>query len=161
MRTAEAEGTAVSLQERIETDLREAMKARERDRTSALRMAIAALKNRAVEDGAGPQGRLDDDVVIKVLSTEVKRRREAAQAFAGAGRDEQAAKENAEAAIYEAYLPAQLDDDELVAIIDRAVSETDAEGPSQMGQVMKAVMAQVAGRADGARVSQMVRDRLG
>ncbi len=151
----------MSLQERIESDLREAMKARERERTSALRMAIAALKNRAVEDGAGPQGRLDDDVVIKVLSTEVKRRKEAASAFADAGRDEQAAKETAEAAIYEAYLPAQLDDDELVGIIDRVIDDSDADGPSQMGAVMKAVMAQVAGRADGARVSQMVRDRLG
>ncbi|MCC5948123.1 MAG: GatB/YqeY domain-containing protein [Nitriliruptoraceae bacterium] len=150
----------MSLHERIETDLRAAMKDRDKPRVSALRMVVAALKNRAVEDGLGPQGRLDDEVVQRVLTTEVKRRREAATAFADAGRAEQAASEGAEAAIYEAYLPAQLGDDELQAIIDRVIDEQGADGPKQMGAVMKAVMAEVGTQADGGRVSALVKARL-
>jgi uncharacterized protein len=150
----------VSLHDRIETDLREAMKARDKGRTSALRMVVAALKNRATADGLSPQGRLDDEVVQKVLATEVKRRKEAATAYRDAGRDEQATSEEAEAAIYEAYLPAQLSDDELAAIVDDAVAEVGATGPQDMGKVMKAAMGRVAGQADGSRVSAMVKARL-
>jgi uncharacterized protein len=153
-------GRDVSLHDTIESDLRTAMKARDKARTSALRMVIAALKNRAVADGLGPQGRLDDEVVQKVLATEVKRRKEAAQAFQDAGREESAASEEAEATIYEAYLPAQLADAELEAIVDAAIAEVGADGPQQMGQVMKATMAQVQGRADGSRVSALVKQRL-
>jgi uncharacterized protein len=86
-----------TLHDRIEADLRTSMKARDKARTSALRMAVAALKNTAVAEGLGPQGRLDDATVEKVLTTEVKRRREAASAFAEAGRDEAAASETSEA----------------------------------------------------------------
>jgi uncharacterized protein YqeY len=150
----------VSLHDQIESDLRTAMKARDRETTSALRMAVAALKNRAVADGQSPQGRLDDEVVQQVLASEVKRRREAAAAFRGAGRTESAEKEEAEAAVYEAYLPAQLGDEELATLVDEAVAEVGADGPQQMGQVMKAVMPKVQGRADGARVSAMVKQRL-
>ncbi len=150
----------MSLHDTVEAELRTAMKARDRDRMSALRMAVSALRDRAVADGIGPQGRLDDAVVIQVLTTEVKRRREAAQAFADAGREEQSRRETAEAALYEEFLPAQLTDDELAAIVDRVVSEVGAEGPAAMGQVMKPVMAEVAGRADGSRVSALVRQRL-
>ncbi|MEX2487241.1 MAG: GatB/YqeY domain-containing protein [Nitriliruptoraceae bacterium] len=150
----------MTLHETIESDLHAAMKARDKARTSALRMALAALKNRAVADGLGPQGRLSDDVVHKVLATEVKRRREAADAYANAGRSEQAASETAEAAIYEAYLPAQLTDDELEAIVAAAIQESGASGPQDMGTVMKAAMANVAGRADGGRVSAIVKHRL-
>jgi uncharacterized protein len=95
-----------------------------------------------------------------VLGTEVKRRREAATAFAEAGREESAASELAEAAIYEAYLPAQLSDEELERIVDEVIAETGADGPKAMGQVMKATMARVQGRADGSRVSAMVKARL-
>jgi uncharacterized protein len=150
----------MSLQRRIEDDLHAAMKARDKATTSALRMVVAALKNRAVADGLGPQGELDDAVVQQVLTTEVKRRKEAAKAFAEGGRDEAAASELTEAALYEGYLPAQLDDDELTAIVDRVVTELGAEGPKAMGQVMKAAMAEVAGRADGGRVSALVKQRL-
>ena len=150
----------MSLHDQIERDLHAAMKARDKPRTSALRMVVAALKNRAVADGLSPQGRLDDEVVQKVLTTEVKRRKEAADAFRGAGREESAASEEAEAAIYEAYLPEQLDDDELGRIVDEAIAETGAEGPKQMGLVMKASMAKVQGRADGNRVSTIVKQRL-
>jgi uncharacterized protein len=150
----------MTLHDRIETDLRTAMKERDKARTSALRMVVAALKNRATADGLSPQGRLSDDVVQKVLATEVKRRKEAASAFHDAGRAEQAAAEEAEAAVYETYLPAQLGDDELAAIVDDAIAEVGAEGPQQMGQVMKAAMAKVQGRADGSRVSALVKQRL-
>ena len=150
----------MKLHDQIETDLREAMKARDKPRTAALRMAVAALKNRAVADGVGPQGRLDDEVVQKVLTTELKRRREAADAFRGAGRTESAEAEEAEAAVYEGYLPEQLDDDELVGLVDATIREVGADGPKQTGQVMKAVMAKAQGRADGSRVSELVRRRL-
>ena len=150
----------MSLHDQIETDLRTAMKARDKPRTSALRMVVAALKNRAVSDGLSPQGRLDDEVIQKVLTTEVKRRREAAAAFRDAGREEAAVSEEAEAAIYEAYLPAQLDDAELTAVIDRVIADTGADSPREMGQVMKAVMAEVGTQADGSRVSALVKSRL-
>lgn len=150
----------MSLQRRIEADLHAAMKARDKAATSALRMVVAALKNRAVAEGLGPQGALDDVVVQQVLTTEVKRRKEAAAAFADAGREPAAASELAEATLYETYLPAQLDDAELTALVDRVVTELGAEGPKAMGQVMKAAMAEVAGRADGGRVSALVKQRL-
>jgi uncharacterized protein len=150
----------VSLQDRIEEDLHAAMKARDRARTSALRMVVAALKNRAVAEGLGPQGRLDDAVVQQVLTTEVKRRKEAATSFEAGGRAESAAAELAEAELYAAYLPAQLGDEELTDIVDEVIAALGAEGPQAMGQVMKATMAEVAGRADGARVSSLVRSRL-
>lgn len=151
----------MSLQQRIEADLHDAMKARDRQRTSALRMVVAALKNRAVEEGLGPQGRLDDAAVQQVLATEVKRRKEAASSFEAGGRAESAAAEQAEARLYAAYLPAQLDDEELTAIISDVIARLGAEGPQAMGQVMKATMAEVAGRAEGARVSALVKERLG
>lgn len=150
----------MSLHDRMEDDLHASMKARDRERTSALRMVVAALKNRAVAEGLGPQGRLDDDVVQQVLTTEVKRRKEAASAFEAGGRADSAAAELAEAELYAAYLPAQLDDEELTAIVDEVIGELGADGPQAMGQVMKATMAQVAGRADGARVSALVKARL-
>jgi uncharacterized protein len=150
----------VSLHDTIEADLREAMKARDKARTSALRMVVAALKNKAVAEGLSPQGRLDDEVVEKVLSTEVKRRKEAAAAFRDGGRIDSALSEEAEAEIYSAYLPEQMTDDELRSIVEDAVRETGAEGPQQMGQVMKVAMAEVQGRADGGRVSAIVKERL-
>ena len=150
----------MSLHERLEADLRASMKARDRARTSALRLAVAALKNRAVADGVGPQGRLDDEVVQQVLAAELKRRREAASAYRDAGRDESAAAEEAEAALYAAYLPEPLDEDRLRALVDEVVAEQDAAGPSSMGPVIKAVLARAEGRADGSRVSALVRERL-
>lgn len=150
----------MDLHERIESDLHAAMKARDKARTSALRMAVAALKNRAIADGAGPQGRLPDAAVEQVLSTEVKRRREAATAFREAGREEQAASEEAEAEIYAHYLPEQLDDDAIAGVVDEVIAELDAQGPKQLGAVMKASMARLAGRADGSRVSSIAKQRL-
>jgi uncharacterized protein len=150
----------VSLHQQVQRDLTSAMKARDRARTSALRMAVSALKNRAIEQGKGPQGELDDEEVQKIMASEVKRRREAAEAYRDAGRDEQAAAEEAELAVYEAYLPEQLDEAELDALVDEAITEVGAEDVKQMGQVMKVAMGKVAGRAEGARVSAKVKQRL-
>ena len=150
----------MSLHDTIEADLRASMKAQDKARTSALRMVVAALKNRAVADGLGPQGRLDDEVVQKVLASELKRRKEAAEAYRDAGREEQAASEEAEATIYETYLPEPLSNEELTALVDDAIAEVGADGPKHMGQVMKLAMARTQGRADGARVSALVKQRL-
>jgi uncharacterized protein len=150
----------MSLQQRITEDLTSAMKARDKARTGALRMLVASIKNAAVAEGKGPQGELDDDAIIRLVQTETKRRREAATAFREGGREEQALAEEAEAAVYEAYLPAQLTDAELAAAVDAAIAEVGADGPQAMGQVMKAVMPKVQGRADGSRVSAIVKQRL-
>ncbi|WP_250286561.1 MULTISPECIES: GatB/YqeY domain-containing protein [unclassified Frankia] len=146
------------LKDRLRADLTTAMKARDALRTSTLRMALAALKD---EEVAGRSVReLSDAEVQKVLTREVRKRREAAEAFTAAGRAEQASKENDEGGILAAYLPQQLGDDELAAIIDRVVAEHGLAGPKAMGAAMKAVQPEVAGRADGARVSALVRARL-
>lgn len=150
----------MSLQQQISDDLKASMKARDKARTGALRMLLASLKNAAVAEGKGPQGELSDDAVVKLVQTEVKRRREAAAAFREGGRDEQAAAEEAEAEVYAAYLPAQLSDDELATIVDETIAEVGAAGPQDMGQVMKATMPKVQGRADGSRVSAVVKERL-
>nr|WP_274388011.1 GatB/YqeY domain-containing protein [Salsipaludibacter albus] len=148
------------MQTQITDDLKTAMKARDRERMAALRLLVASMKNAAVEAGRGPQGELSDDEIVRMVQTEVKKRREAAQAFREGGRDESADTEEYEAEVYADYLPTQLEDDELGAIVDRAIAETGATDRSGMGQVMKTVMAEVGGRADGKRVSGMVAQRL-
>lgn len=150
----------MSLQQQIADDLKAAMKERDRDRMSTLRMVVSSLKNEAIEKGRGPQGELSDEEVQKVLATEKKRRDEAAASFAEGGREESAAKEQAESELIAAYLPEQLSDDELTAVIDGVIADVDAAGPQDMGKVMKPVMAEVGNRADGSRVSALVRQRL-
>jgi uncharacterized protein YqeY len=147
-----------TLKEQLRADLTSAMKARDEARTRTLRMALTSI---STEEVAGPAAReLTDDEVLKILGREAKRRREAATAFADAGRTEQAAAERAEEDVLSAYLPAQLDDGELQAIIAAAIAETGASGPAGMGQVMKAVTPKIAGRAEGSRVAAMVRSML-
>ena len=148
-----------ALKDRLRTDLTSAMKARDEVRTRTLRSALTAVSTAEV---AGPTAReLSDDEVIKVLAREAKRRREAADAFAAAGRTEQASAERAEGVVLDGYLPAQLGDDELAAIVAAGVAESGAAGPRAMGQVMKLVTPQIAGRADGGRVAAEVRRQLG
>lgn len=151
----------MSLQERIQSDLHAAMKARDTERVSALRMVLAAVKNEAVAQNLGGSGQLDDDTVQRLLRTEVKRRRESAEAFRDAGRQEQAAREEAEAEIYATYLPEPLSDDELRQVVEETVAEVGAEGPQDTGRVMGAVMPKVGVRAEGSRVAALVRERLG
>lgn len=150
----------MSLQQQIADDLKAAMKARDRDRMGALRMLLSALKNEAVTLGRGPQGELSDEEVQRVLSTEKKRRDEAASSYASAGREESAAKEQAESDLIATYLPEQLSDAELDAAIDDAIAAEGATGMGDMGKVMKTTMARVGNRADGARVSGRVREKL-
>ena len=150
----------MSLHERIEDDLRTAMKARDREALDALRMLKTALTNRAVADGGTPTTRLDDATTMAVVTTEVKRRREAANAFRDGGREESARKEEAEAALYAAYLPAQLDDDALRALVAEVAERLGASGPRDAGGVIREVLAQASGGADGGRVAAMVRQVL-
>jgi len=147
-----------ALKDRLRGDLTAAMKARDQVRTRTLRMALTSVTQ---EEVAGASAReLTDEEVVKVLTREAKRRREAAEAFAAAGRDEQAAAERAERAVLDAYLPAQLTDEEIAAIVAAVIAETGAAGMAAMGQVMKATTPRVAGRADGARVAAEVRRQL-
>jgi uncharacterized protein len=123
-----------------------------------LRMALTSITN---EEVAGASARdLTDDEIVKVLTREARKRREAAEAFSAAGRSEQAAAERAEGEVLAGYLPAQLTDDELAAVVDAAITETGTSSMAGMGQVMKTVTPRVAGRADGARVAAEVRRRL-
>lgn len=150
-----------TLKDRIRTDLTAAMKARDEVRSSTLRMVIAAITNAEV---AGKVAKtLTDEEVVGVLSTEAKKRREAATAFEDGGRAEMAAKESAEAAVITEYLPAQLSESEVADIVAAAIEQTGAagEGMKAMGKVMGVVQPQVKGRADGSAVAAEVRRQLG
>jgi len=146
------------LKERLRADLNAAMRARDQVRMRTLRMALSSITNEEVAGASARQ--LSDDEVMKVLTREARKRREAAEAFGAAGRDDQAAAERAEGEVLAGYLPAQLSDDELSALVAAAIAETGAAGVRGMGQVMKTLTPQIAGRADGARVAAEVRRRL-
>lgn len=147
-----------SLKAKVQDDLHDAMRARDKVTSATLRLVLTAITTAEV---AGDEAReLSDDEVLKVLAKEAKKRKEASVAYAGANRPELAAQEDAELAVLEGYLPAQLDDAALQAIVDEAVASTGATGMPQMGQVMKAATAAVAGRADGGRVAALVRSAL-
>jgi len=141
----------MSVAEQIRDDAREAMKAGDRRRSSALRM---------IQDVLQQDAKLGKGDEIAVLQRERKKRLEAAEAFAGAGRTEQAEAESFEAELIAGYLPAQLSDDELSAMVAEAIEATGAEGPKQMGLVMGVLKEKVAGRADGKRVSTAVKEQL-
>jgi uncharacterized protein YqeY len=147
-----------ALKDQLRADLTASMKARDEVRTRTLRMALTAVSTAEV---AGSTSReLSDDEVVTVLTREAKRRREAADAFAAAGRTEQASAERAEGEVLDGYLPAQLGDDEIAAIVTAGIQQTGASGMKAMGQVMKVVTPQTAGRADGGRVAAEVRRQL-
>jgi uncharacterized protein YqeY len=146
------------LAEQIQTDLKTAMKARDRQAMAALRMVLTRIREARVAEGHA--GEVSDDEVQALIRREAKRRSEAASAFSAAGRDELAANEEAELAILQRYLPQQMSDDELTVIIDETIAATGASSPSDFGRVMGAVMSKVSGRADGSRVNSLVRERL-
>ena len=147
------------LTEQLRADLTAAMKARDEKTTGALRMALAALQAAAV---AGKEAKeISDDEALKILAREVKRREEAAEAFQAAGRTDRSERELAERDVLAAYLPAPLGDDELVALVDQVLADGGFSGQAAMGPAMKAVTATVGGRADGKKVSTLVRERLG
>lgn len=145
-----------ALRDRLSIELREAMKARDRTRVATIRLLMTAVREREVEVGHD----LSDEEVEEVAATQAKRRREAAEAYDEGGRPELAERERAELAILETYLPEQLSNGELDAIIDEAVAATGASGPGDTGKVMGRVMGQVKGRADGSEVRRRVADRL-
>ena len=151
------------LKARLQADLTAAMKDRATVRVASLRMALTGITN---EEVAGSSAReLTDDEVLRVLTREVKKRKEAAEAFATGGRQDRADNELAEADVLTEYLPAQLADAELDDLVAQAVAEVtdqlgEAPGMRQMGQVMKAANAKVAGRAEGGRVAAAVRAKL-
>jgi uncharacterized protein YqeY len=141
----------VTLVEQVRADVNQALKSAQRDRVTALRVVLSELQ-KAAKDGGSDE--------LAVLRRERKRRLEAAQQFRDAGRGELADKEESEAVLIEGYLPAELDDAELDALIGQAIAGTGASGPQDMGLLMKTVMAKVEGRADGKRVSARVRQAL-
>jgi uncharacterized protein YqeY len=146
------------LKAKLRTDLTAAMKGRDELVTATLRMALTAV---GTEEVAGKEAReLSDAEVVQVLTREAKKRREAAEAFENGGRPEQAAREKAEGEVLARYLPAQLSDEELTALVAQAIAETGAEGPKGMGLVMKALNPKVAGRAEGGRVAAAVKSAL-
>ena len=140
----------------IEGEIKEAMRARDGERRDALRLIVNALKNSEKE----LQRPLSDDEELQVLQRERKRRAEAAEAFRSGGREAQAEAEERELAILEEFMPAPLGEDEIEEIVDDAIAEVGATSMADLGRVMADVMPQIAGRADGSAVGQLVREKL-
>jgi len=148
----------MSLKEKLQSDLTESMRNRDEIRSSTLRMILAAIKN---EEVSGKEARdLSDAELITVLSRESKKRREAAEAFDQAGAKDRADTERAEGVIIAEYLPKQLSEAEVQDLIASAIKETGANSPAQMGLVMKSLQPKIAGKADGALVSSLVKAAL-
>lgn len=148
----------MKLMERIGQDITSAMKAKDAARLSALRMAKAALMNREVEKGRA----LEEPEAEQVIASLIKQRRDSVEQFSKGGRDDLVARETAEIAMLEPYLPPPIDAAELAAAVDASIAETGAASAKDMGRVMKAVMSRLAGRTvDGRQVSDLVRQRLG
>ncbi len=148
----------MNLLERINEDLKEAMKSRDADRLSTLRMIKTALKNKEIDKMAP----LDDTEAMKMLQTLVKQRRDSAEQYLQVGRTDLADKELAEIGLIEAYLPAAVDEATIARLVDEAIAEIGATSPKEMGAVMKAVMAKLAGQpVDGKVINQLVRTKLG
>jgi uncharacterized protein YqeY len=151
----------LSLKERITEDMKAALKARQSERLSAIRLLLAAIKQREVDEGkAGQRKDLDDAAIISVVERLIKQRRDSIEQFQSAGRADLADKEAAELELLKQYLPQALSEAELAAAIDAAVAESCASGPQAMGKVMALLKARLAGRADMSRVSALVKARL-
>ena len=146
----------MTLQERIESAMRDAMRARDERRTQTLRMAMSAAHNRQIEAGRP----LTDEDYVEILGKQVKQRRESIEAFRSGGREAMAANEEAEAAILAEFLPEQLSSDELERIVRAAIAETGASSPADLGRVMGRVVPETKGRADGKALSDLVRRLL-
>jgi uncharacterized protein YqeY len=149
----------MTLPERIDSDLKEAMKAKDTARLGVLRMLKSALKYSAIEK-SGTEGQLDDTEATQVIRKQVKQRQDSIESFEKGGRPELAAKEKAELAILQSYLPQSLSADELAKVVSETIREVGATSKAQMGAVMKALQTKVAGRADGKTLSQEVQRQL-
>jgi uncharacterized protein len=145
------------LKARLSGEMKEALKAGEKVRLSALRLLAASVKNREVE----LRREATEDEFVEVVAREVKRRKEAAEAYEQAGREDLLDRERQEQAALETYLPAGLSDQEVEALVEEAIASTGASGPGDLGKVMSQVMAKARGRVDGATVNALVRSRLG
>jgi uncharacterized protein YqeY len=148
------------ISEQIDHDIKEAMKARQADKLSVLRMLKAAVKNASIEKG-GMTAQLDDTEATAIIRKQVKQRQDAVESFVKGDRPELAEKERAEMTLLNTYLPQALSPEELGVLVDEAIRETGATGKAQMGLVMKALQPKVAGRADGKTLSPEVQKRLG
>jgi uncharacterized protein YqeY len=149
----------MTLEQRIDSDLKEAMRAKDAAKLSVLRMLKSALKYSAIEK-AGADGKLDDTESTQVIRKQVKQRQDSIESFEKGGRAELAEKEKAELAILGAYLPQAMAPEELARIVRETIGEVGATSKAQMGAVMKALQAKVAGRADGKSLSQEVQRQL-
>jgi uncharacterized protein len=148
-----------TLQERIQADMKDAMRAKDELTTSVLRMLKSAVKYKEVEPGA--KGPLDDGQVVAVIGTQIKQRRDSIEQFRAAGRTDLAEREEKELAVLQRYLPEQLSEQALREEVQRAIAESGAEGPRQMGEVMKVLMPRVQGKAEGKAISAEVKNQLG
>lgn len=146
----------MTLRTRLTDEMKSAMKARETLKLSAIRLILSALKNREIDQ----KKELDDQGIIEVIATLVKQRKESIKVYSDAGRTDLAEKEEAELACLLEFLPQQLSREEVEALVVKAVVDSGAQGPKDMGKVMKLLMPQVAGRADGKLVNDIVREKL-
>ena len=146
------------LKDKIRADLKEAMKAKEKERTGTIRMLLAAIQTAETE---GTKHEVDDAEIQKIIAREIKKRRESAEIYQSNGREDLASQELTEAEILEGYQPTQLTDEELASLVDATVADLNASSMAQMGAVMKEVTTRAEGRADGKRLSAAVKARLG
>lgn len=146
----------MGLKEELSTDMKDAMRAGDKLRLSTIRFLLSELKNAEIAKGE----ELSDEEAVEVVQRQIKRRRESIEQYKKGGREDLAEKELAEAAILEEYLPEQLTDEEIIAVIKEAISQTGASSKKEMGKVMGAVMPKVKGKADGARVSRLASELL-
>ncbi len=146
-----------TLIDRLKADIKDAMKAREKEKLSTLRMIHSNLKNKRIDGGQ----ELSDDDVVAVMAKAVKQRRESAQAFEEGGREELAAKERREIEWIQAYLPEQLSDEEAAQMVDEVIEETGASSRGDMGRVMGAIVPRIKGRYDASKIKDVVLDKLG
>jgi len=150
----------MTFSERVDSDLKEAMRAKDAAKLGVLRMLKSALKYSAIEK-SGPEGQLDEAEAVQVIRKQVKQRQDSIESFEKGGRPELVAKEKNELTILQSYLPQQLGSDELARMVEETIREVGATSKAQMGVVMKALQAKVAGRADGKTLSQEVQRQLG
>ena len=146
----------MALKDQLQSDMKAAMRSGDKARLTTIRMLMAAIKQREIDD----RGDLDEPGLLQIVEKQIKQRREAAAQFTDAGRAELAEKELAEAAVLEAYLPEALTDEELAALIEQAISDTGAASMKDMGKVMNAIRTAAQGRADMSEVSKSVKARL-
>ena len=146
------------LKDKIRADLKEAMKAKEKERTGTIRMLLAAIQTAETE---GTKHEVDDAEIQKIIAREIKKRRESAEIYQSNGREDLASQELTEAEILEGHQPTQLTDEELASLVDATVADLNASSMAQMGAVMKEVTTRAEGRADGKRLSAAVKARLG